>query len=224
MDNETNMTTETAAGNTAQGENEQVGQNGDQTAKGGNQQYVPYSRFQEVNAKYKDLEGKYDQVSEMLNKMKGALGQDNGSKSFKLDYNNPDKSIEDYFNAKLEERANAMKTDQAQKETQLQRASAIKWFREQPDYSEELEEKAARFITENELHGMDPHKAVALAYKFITMGDGSGYVRNQKEGLTKPGAGGKTKAMDIKAQIEALDPKDEKFDDKMKVLQAKLAV
>jgi hypothetical protein len=187
----------------------------------GQSQYVPYSRFQEVNTKYKDLESKYGQMQSVLDQMKGALSPEQ-KKGFKLDYNNPDKSIEDFVAKMLEDKMNGLKKESTERETTAQRSNAIKWFKDQADYSTELEEKAARFITENGLQGLDPMKAIQLAHKFVTLGDGSGYTRSVKEGLRKPGAGGKGKETDYKAELAALDPKDEKYEEKMKVIMSKL--
>lgn len=185
-------------------------------------QTIPYERFQEVNTKYRDLESKYGQMQQVLDQMKGALSPESKKKGFKLDYSNPDKSIEEYVNNMLEERLTGMKKESSEREMSAQRESAVKWFKDQESYSPELEEKAARFIIENGLQGLDPMKAIQLAHKFVTMGDGSGYTRTVKEGLRKPGTGGKGKEMDAKSELAALDPSDEKYEEKMKALHAKL--
>ncbi len=212
-----------AAGGGAEGAGHGAGASGASGGEGGQDQsqYVPYSRFQEVNTKYKDLESKYGQMQGVLDQMKGALSPEQ-KKGFKLDYNNPDKSIEEYVAKMLEDKMNGLKKESTERETTIQRTSAIKWFKDQEDYSPELEEKAARFITENGLQGLDPMKAIQLAHKFVTLGDGSGYTRSVKEGLRKPGAGGKGKETDYKAELAALDPKDEKYEDKMKAIHAKM--
>lgn len=188
---------------------------------GGKDQFVPYSRFQEVNTKYRDLEGKYNQMNSVLERMNGALNPDQ-KKGFKLDYANPDGSIEKYVQEMLNEKINGLKQEGTQREQAQARSSAIKWFREQEDYSPEIEEKAARFITENGLQGLDPMKGIQLAHKFVTMGDGSGYTRKVKEGLTKPGSGARGKEANLKQELAALDPKDEKYEEKMKAIHAKM--
>ena len=218
------MENEENAGGAGGGDGAGAGQEGAGTGGEGGQgqsQYVPYSRFQEVNTKYKDLETKHNQMQAVLDQMKGALSPEQ-KKGFKLDYNNPDKSIEEYVAKVLEDKINGLKKESTERETAVQRTSAIKWFKDQEDYSPELEEKAARFITENGLQGLDPMKVIQLAHKFVTLGDGSGYIRHVKEGLRKPGAGGKGKETDIKAELAALDPKDEKYEEKMKAIHAKL--
>ena len=191
-------------------------------SQGGNSQSVPYARFQEVNQKYRDLEGKYSQVEAMLNQMRGALSPEQQKKGFKLDYHNIEKSIDDHFNSMLEERFKAMEQKGSEREKQMAQAAAIKWFKDQPDYTPEMEEMAAQFIKENGLQGMDPEKAIKLAHKFVTLGDGSGYVRQQKEGVKKPGAGGKGKEQDIQSELAAIDPKDPDYEKKMKAIHAKL--
>lgn len=188
---------------------------------GGNSQYVPYARFQEVNGKYKDLETKYGQMQAVLDQMKGALSPEQ-KKGFKLDYANPDKSIQEFVEAQLKERLDGFKKEGTERQQAAQRESAIKWFKEQEDYTPEMEEKAARFITENGLQGLDPEKAIKLAYKFVTMGDGSGYTRTVKDSLRKPGMGGKAKGFDMKAELAKLDPKDPQYEEKMKVIHAKM--
>ena len=187
----------------------------------GHEQTIPYARFQEVNTKYKELESKYGQMQSVLDQMKGALSPEQ-KKGFKLDYSNPDKSIQDYVQSMLDEKLNGFKKESTEKEITQQRQSAIKWFQSQEDYTPELEEKAARFITENGLQGLDPEKAIKLAHKFVTLGDGSGYTRQVKEGLRKPGPGGKGKEFDAKAELAALDVHDEKYEEKFKKIQAKL--
>ena len=187
----------------------------------GHEQNIPYARFQEVNTKYKELEGKYGQMQSVLDQMKGALSPEQ-KKGFKLDYSNPDKSIQDYVQSMLDEKLGGFKKESTEREQVAQRGVAIKWFQSQEDYTPELEEKAARFITENGLQGLDPEKAIKLAYKFVTMGDGSGYTRTVKEGLRKPGAGGKGKEFDAKAELAALDVHDEKYEEKFKKIQAKM--
>lgn len=194
---------------------------GEGGAGGGAPQTIPYARFQEVNGKYRELESKYGQMQTVLDQMKNALSPEQ-KRGFKLDYNNPDKSIEEHFNKLLDERMNGLKQESTQREQQVQRQAAIKWFQSQEDYSPELEEKAARFITENGLQGLDPEKAIKLAHKFVTLGDGSGYVRQQKESMRKPGGGGKDKSADLNAQLAALDPKDPDYDKKMKEIHSKL--
>lgn len=187
----------------------------------GQSQYVPYSRFQEVNTKYKDLETKYGKMNSMLEQMRGALSPEQ-KKGFKLDYSNPDKSIEQFVQSMMEEKINGLKQEGTQREQAQARTSAIAWFREQDDYSPELEEKAARFITENGLQGLDPMKGIQLAHKFVTMGDGSGYTRKVKEGLSKPGAGARAKEANLKDELAKLDPNDEKYEEKMKAIHAKM--
>lgn len=184
-------------------------------------QFVPYARFNEVNTKYRDLETKYGQMQSVLDQMKGALSPEQ-KKGFKLDYSNPEKSMQDYFDKLVEDKIGGFKKESTEKEQSMARESAIKWFRDQEGYSKELEEKAARFITENALQGMDSRKAIELAYKFVTLGDGSGYTRTVKEGLRKPGTGGKGKESDYKTELAGLDPKDEKYEEKMKVIMAKM--
>jgi len=188
---------------------------------GGHEKFVPYERFQEVNTRYKDLETKQTQMQSVMDQLRGALSPEQ-KKGFKLDYSNPDRSIEDFVNSTLKERMESMKKEGAERESTQQRQSAIKWFQSQEDYTPELEEKAAAFIKENSLQGMDPEKVIKLAYKFVTMGDGSGYTRQVKEGLRKPGAGGKGKEFDAKAELAALDVHDEKYEEKFKKIQAKL--
>lgn len=189
---------------------------------GGNSQFVPYSRFQEVNNKHRDLESKYSQMEAMLNKMRGALSPEQQKQGFKLDYQNPDKSIEEFVRAELDARQKAMEEKGSQRETEVRRSAAIKWFKSQEDYSPEMEEKAAAFIKENGLQGLDPQKAIEIAYKFVTLGDGSGYTRKVKEGMIKPGAGGKGKGADVQNEIANLDPKDPQYSEKMRALHAKL--
>lgn len=188
---------------------------------GGNSQYVPYARFQEINAKHKDLETKYGQLNSMLEQMRGALSPEQ-KKGFKLDYANPDGSIEKWGNNLVDEKINALKQEFVGHRQAEQRSSAIKWFREQEDYSPELEEKAAQFIKEHGLQGLDPEKGIKLAHKFVTMGDGSGYTRKVKEGLSKPGGGARAKDANLKQELANLDPNDEKFEDKMKAIQTKM--
>lgn len=207
---------EGGAGAGANGGQQQVG-----GGAGGNSQYVPYSRFQEVNTKYKDLETKYGQMNSMLEQMRGALSPEQ-KKGFKLDYANPDGSIEKYVQSMLEEKINGLKQEGTQREQAQARTGAIKWFREQEDYSPELEEKAAQFIKENGLQGLDPEKGIKLAHKFVTMGDGSGYTRKVKEGLSKPGGGARAKDTNLKQELNNLDPNDEKFEEKMKAIQTKM--
>jgi hypothetical protein len=199
----------------------QGGANGAGAGGQGQSQYVPYARFEEVNTKYRDLEAKYSQMQTMLDSMRGALSPEQ-KKGFKLDYNNPEKSMEEYFSKMLEEKMGNFQKESTEKEQAASRGSAIKWFREQEGYTPELEEKAARFITENGLKGLDPTKAIQLAHKFVTMGDGSGYTRSVKEGLRKPGTGGKGKEQDYKAELAALDPTDEKYEEKMKAIHGKM--
>ena len=122
----------------------------------------------------------------------------------------------------LDEKMGGFKKENTEREQVAQRGAAIKWFQSQEDYTPELEEKAARFITENGLQGLDPEKAINLAHKFVTMGDGSGYTRQVKEGLRKPGQGGKGKDFDAKSELAALDVHDEKYEEKFKKIQAKL--
>ena len=187
----------------------------------GNEQFVPYARFEEVNTKYRDLETKYGSMQNILDQMKGALTPEQ-KQGFKLDYRNPDKSIEDFFAKMLDEKLGGFQKANTEKEQAASRASAVKWFRDQEGYTPELEEKAARFITENKLQGLDAEVAIKLAHKFVTMGDGSGYTRSVKEGLRKPGTGGKGKEGDAKAELAALDPTDEKYEEKMKAIHAKI--
>ena len=79
-----------------------------------------------------------------------------------------------------------------------------------------------KIITEKGLNALPHDKAVEIAYQLATLGDGSGYVRKQKEGLAKPNGGAKDKEIDILTEISNLDPKDEKYEDKMKALHSKL--
>ena len=232
------MEEENAGGGTGQGEGTQGQENGGQGQGGANggagggqgqSQYVPYARFEEVNTKYRDLEGKYGQMQGMLDQMKSALspGQKQG---FKLDYANPEKSMQEYFDKLVEDKIGGLQKANAEKEQDANKASALKWFREQEGYAPDLEEKAGQFIKENELNirdkngnlPMNPIKAVQLAYKFVTMGDGSGYTRTVKEGLRKPGTGGKGKEGDARAELAALDPTDEKYEEKMKAIHGKM--
>lgn len=192
-------------------------------ANGGAQQYVPYARFQEVNNKHRDLESKYTQLQSMMDQLKGVFTPGGQKKNgFKLDFQNPEKSIEDFVKAELEAREKAIEERGSQRETEARRSAAIKWFKSQEDYSPDMEEKAAAFIKENGLQGLDPQKAIELAYKFVTLGDGSGYTRKVKEGMIKPGAGGKGKGEDVQTEMAKLDPKDPKYDEKMRALHAKL--
>lgn len=184
-------------------------------------QSVPYERFQEINNKYRDLEAKYLDMQAMLEHMKSALIPQQ-KKGFKLDYTNPDKSIEDYVLSAIEEKLNAFREEGTQKEQNISKQAAINWFRSQEDYTPELEEKAAIFIKENGLQAIDPEKAVKIAYKFVTMGDGSGYIRNIKESLRKPGAGSKQKDWDAKEELAKLDPQDPEYETKMRKIHLKL--
>ena len=206
------------------------GQDGAGAGARGHEQSIPYERFQEVTTKYRDLETKYGQMQSMLENMKGALSPEQ-KHGFKMDYNNPDKSIEDYVSKMLEDKISGLKRESSEQEQSQKQASAIKWFREQEGYGSDLEEKAAQFIKENGLNAkdksgnlvMDPEKAVQLAYKFVTLGDGSGYTRSVKEGLNKPGQGSKGKNTDPKEELKALDPTDEKYEEKMKKIMEKIA-
>ena len=212
-----------------QGDGEGQQQEQDGAGAQGHEQTIPYERFQEVVLKNKDLEAKYGQMQGILENMKGALSPEQ-KHGFKLDYNNPDKSIEDYVSNLLEERIGGLKQENSEREQASNQATAIKWFREQEGYAPELEEKAAQFIKENGLttrdkNGnlpMDPVKAVQLAYKFVTLGDGSGYTRTVKEGLRKPGQGSKGKEGDPRAELAALDPKDEKYEEKMRKIMVRM--
>ena len=195
----------------------------------GQSQYVPYARFEEVNTKYRDLETKYGSMQGMLDQMKSALSPEQ-KRGFKLDYQNPDGSIETWGRGLVKEEIDALRKEFAEKEQAASRANSTKWFREQEGYSPELEEKAAQFIKDNDLNVRDKNgnlpmsaeKAVKLAYRFVTMGDGSGYTRTVKEGLRKPGTGGKGKEGDARADLAALDPTDEKYEEKMKAIHAKI--
>lgn len=218
------------AGGAGDGGGQSGGAGGDEGGEGqgqggaggqGHEQFVPYARFQEVITQHNDLKTKYGQMQSVLDQMKGALSPEQ-KKGFKLDYSNPDKSIEEFVNATLKERMEGMKKESTEREQATHRDSAIKWFKNQEDYTPELEEKAARFITENSLQTLDPMAAIKLAHKFVTMGDGSGYTRTVKEGLKKPGSGGRGKEPDYKSELAALDPKDEKYEEKMKLIHAKL--
>ena len=208
-------------GGTGEGGAGAGGAGGEGAGGQGQSQFVPYTRFEEVNTKYRELEAKYGNMQGVLDQMKGALSPDQ-KKGFKLDYANPEKSMEEYFSKMLEEKMGNFQKESTEKEQAASREAAIKWFREQEGYTTELEEKAARFITENGLQGLDANKALQLAYKFVTMGDGSGYTRTVKEGLRKPGTGGKGKEGDAKAELAALDPQDEKYEEKMKAIHAKM--
>lgn len=181
-------------------------------------QFVPYSRFQEVNGKYRDLESKYYEIQKTLEDMKKASGPDPDKEFESKFYKNPVQTMREFVKEHIE----GLKAEGTKKEQEMQRASAIKWFREQPDYTPELEEKAARFITENGLQGLDPQKAIKLAHQFVTMGDGSGYTRQVKEGLKKPGAGGKGKGESAQDELSKLDPKDPDYEEKMKQIHAKI--
>lgn len=185
------------------------------------EQHVPYTRFKEINDKYRDIESKYSRLQETLEKMKGALTP-NEQKRFKLDYSNPEKSIEDFMKSTIEERIKELEAKHAEREKSYTKDAAIKWFRSQPDYTPELEEKAAKIITEKGLNALPHDKAVEIAYQLATIGDGSGYVRKQKEGLAKPNGGAKDKEIDILTEISNLDPNDEKYEEKMKALHSKL--
>jgi hypothetical protein len=194
---------------------------GQQQAGSGNPQYVPYERFQEVNTKFRDIEGKYGQLQQTIDQLRGALSPEQ-KKGFKLDYSNPEKSMQEYFDKLLEEKIGGLKKEGTEREQMAQRQSAVKWFKDTEEYTPELEEKAAKFITENNLQSLNPMVAIKLAHKFVTMGEGSGYTRSVKEGLRKPGLGGKAKDKDARAELEALDPKDEKYEEKMKAIHGKL--
>ena len=208
----------------------QDGGEGQDGAGARHEQSIPYERFQEVTTKYRDLENKYGQMQSMLENMKGALSPEQ-KRGFKMDYNNPDKSIEDYVSKMLEDKISGLKRGNSEQEQSQKQASAIKWFREQEGYGADLEEKAAQFIKENGLNAkdksgnlvMDPEKAVQLAYKFVTLGDGSGYTRSVKEGLNKPGQGSKGKNTDPKEELKALNSTDEKYEEKMKKIMEKIA-
>jgi len=208
---------ETGGGGTG---TETTGQETGQQTGQQNSQYVPYERFTEVNTKYKDLEGKYKNLEDTLSNMKNALNPDE-KKGFKIDYTNPDKSIEEYISNKLKEQSDNMTEAQTKKERETSNRNAVKWFKEQEDYTPELEEKAARFITENGLHGIDAMKGIKLAYKFVTMGEGSGYTRSVKEGLKKPSGGNREKQSDFQSEMAALNPTDEKYEEKMKAIHNK---
>ena len=221
-------------GDTGAGAGGGEGAGGDAGAGGGAQgagngsgsgpsQFVPYARFQEMNTKYRDLESKHTQLQNMMDQLKGVFVPGGQKKNgFKLDFQNPEKSIEDFVKAELEAREKAIEERGSQREAEVRRSAAIKWFKSQEDYSPDMEEKAAAFIKENGLQGLDPQKAIELAYKFVTMGDGSGYTRKVKEGIIKPGAGGKGKGEDIQTEMAKLDPKDPQYDEKMRALHAKL--
>lgn len=209
-----------AGGEGGAGAGEGAGAGGGAGGKG-NEQFVPYARFEEVNTKYRDLEAKYGSMQGILDQMKGALSPEQ-KKGFKLDYSNPEKSMQEYFDKLVEDKIGGLQKSNTEKEQAASRSSAIKWFRDQEDFTPELEEKAARFITENKLQGLDPEAAIKLAHKFVTMGDGSGYTRSVKEGLRKPGTGGKGKEVDVKAELAALNPTDEKYEEKMKTIMGKI--
>ena len=188
-----------------------------------------YSRVQELSAHNKDLSEKYNTMQGMLDQMKSALSPEQ-KRGFKLEYTNPEKSMQEYFDKLVEDKIGGLQKANAEKEQDANKASARKWFREQEGYAPDLEETAGQFIKENELNirdkngnlPMSSEKAVKLAYRFVTMGDGSGYTRTVKEGLRKPGTGGKGKDMDYKADLAALDPTDEKYEEKMKAIHAKM--
>jgi|SRR3990167_434529 len=195
----------------------------------GHEQSVPYARFQESRLELQELKGKYGQMQSVLDQMKGALSPEQ-KKGFKLDYSNPDGSIDKWGNQLVDEKLSALRKEMAEKEYTRQNSEAINWFRNQEGYAPDLEEKAAQFIKEHELNIKDENgrypmsmdKAIKLAYKFVTMGDGSGYTRTVKEGLKKPGAGGKGKEFDAKAELAGLDVHDEKYEEKFKKIQAKI--
>ena len=191
-----------------------------ETGQGGTDQsqFVPYSRFQEVNGKYRDLESKYSEIQKTLEDMKKASGPDPDKEFESKFYKNPVQTMREFVKEHIE----GLKAEGTQKEQAAQRASAINWFKSQPGYSPEMEEKAARFITENGLQKIDPTVATKLAYQFCTMGDGSGYTREVKEGLKKPGAGGKGKGESVQDELSKLDPKDENYEEKMKAIHAKI--
>lgn len=188
-----------------------------------------YGRVQELSAHNKDLSEKYNTMQGMLDQMKSALSPEQ-KRGFKLDYQNPDGSIETWGRGLVKEEIDALRKEFAEKEQAASRTNATKWFCEQEGYSPELEEKAAQFIKDNDLNVRDKNgnlpmsseKAVKLAYKFVTMGDGSGYTRTVKEGLRKPGTGGKGKEGDARTELAALDPTDEKYEEKMKAIHAKI--
>ena len=193
------------------------GQSGGEQGEG-QSQFVPYSRFQEVNGKYRDLESKYSEIQKTLEDMKKASGPDPDKEFETKFYKNPVQTMREFVKEHIE----GLKAEGTQKEQAAQRASAINWFKSQPGYSPEMEEKAARFITENGLQKIDPTVATKLAYQFCTMGDGSGYTREVKEGLKKPGAGGKGKGESVQDELSKLDPKDENYEEKMKAIHAKI--
>ena len=184
----------------------------------GDSQFVPYARFQEVNGKYRDLESRYTQMEAMLREIQDK-GKPDPDQEFETKfYKNPVQTMRDF----MKENIAGLKAEGTQKEQTQARQAAIKWFESQEHYTPELAEKAAAFITENGLGGIDPAVATRLAYQFCTMGDGSGYVRQIKEGLHKPGFGGKGKDMPWQDELAKLDPNDEKYDEKMKAIHAKI--
>ena len=87
---------------------------------GGHEKFVPYERFQEVNTRYKDLETKQTQMQSVMDQLRGALSPEQ-KKGFKLDYSNPDRSIEDFVNFTLKERMESMKKEGSEREATQQR-------------------------------------------------------------------------------------------------------
>ena len=114
----------------------------------GHEQSVPYARFQESRLELQELKGKYGQMQSVLDQMKGALSPEQ-KKGFKLDYSNPDGSIDKWGNQLVDEKLSALRKEMAEKEYTRQNSEAINWFRNQEGYAPDLEEKAAQFTIEN---------------------------------------------------------------------------
>jgi hypothetical protein len=184
---------------------------------GGGEQFVPYSRFQEVNSKFRDMETRYAEMSKALEDMKNPKGNEDKELEAKF-YKDPLGTMREMLKSNID----SLKAEGTERQIAAQRQSAVNWFRSQAEYSPELEEKAAQFIKDNGLTGIDPEKATKLAYQFVTMGEGSGYTRQTKEGLKKPGAGGRGQEFDYKKALAEIDPQDPDYEKKMKEIHAKV--
>lgn len=185
---------------------------------GGTPQFVPYERFQEVNTKFRDIEQKYGQLQQTLDEINKRNQPDPDKEFASKFYQDPANVMKQY----IADQIKALKEEGNKRDSEMKRNRALEWFKQQEGYTPEMDEKAARFIIENGLQGVDPEKAVRLAHKFLTMGDGSGYVRQTKEALKKPGSGGKPQEKSPLEELRELDPRDPEYENKAKAIHAKL--
>ena len=181
-------------------------------------QYVPYDRFQEVNSGYNDLKQKYSELQKTIEELTSKNRPDPDQEFQSNFYKDPARVVREFVASEITK----LKEEGSKRDTEARRQSAIGWFRSQEGYTPEMEEKATRFIVENGLNGVDPEKAVKLAHKFLTMGDGSGYVRTVKENLGKPGPGGKAPVKTALDELRDLDPRDPDYEEKAKAIHAKI--